>query len=98
MSEHRRMGDSVTTCPYCEREQDECWPEPNGDKELKQCDNCEKNFYAYACVDYNSERNCKANKQECNWVDDNSMNLFEKSTRWIICTNCFDSTVKGPPR
>lgn len=93
--EHGHFGTGAVTCPYCNYEPDEMWPQPNGDWEIEECPSCEKNFYASASIDYSSKRDCELNGLKCEWQADESMNLFsDRKFNWFKCPKCLDTRIE----
>ena len=93
--EHIRHGDYQVACPYCGHEQEEDYPEPNGDYERDECQSCEKKFYSMAEIEYSSKRDCALNDKKCDWQPDEAMNLFDdRKYKWFKCPDCLGTRVE----
>lgn len=86
------FGDYEFKCPYCECELDpaEFFPkgECAGSASETQCPSCEKNFEASFDYVFNTKANCKLNELKCNFVPDDSMNIFERVPKYFKCEHC----------
>lgn len=89
---HVRHGDYTVTCPYCGYEQEEDYPDPNGDYERDQCQSCEKKFYSMAEINYSSKMDCELNGLKCNFVLDDEKNFFaDRKYDWFNCSECLET-------
>lgn len=92
MPQHVRHGDYQVICPYCGYEQEESYPDPNGDYGRDECQSCEKKFYSMAEINYSSKRDCELNGLKCNFVPDDEKNFFsDRKYDWFNCSECLET-------
>lgn len=81
--------ESEIICPYCEYEHVDSWEweEASQDETLeKECDKCEKKFYACRNIDvsYSSEADCKLNGEAHEW----QLIQWHDNFDFVKCENC----------
>lgn len=71
-------------CPYCDVKyyDDNCYVSQQLETKIElECDNCNKKFWAEACIVFNTHSDCKLNNKEHDLEETHISNFFN-------CKNC----------